>query len=87
MTGVQAFVIARALSSSGCMVPEAGNVPIFIPSEKPYVTILSGRYSIFICQCCPKCCPNLGAGRENSCRCRSSYLPETSEANLKKVGL
>ena len=27
MTGVQAFVIARALESSGCMVPEAGLEP------------------------------------------------------------
>ena len=28
----------------------------------------------------------LGAGPENSRHCRSSYPPDTSEANLKKVG-
>ena len=25
-----------------CVVPEAGNVPIFSPSAKPYVAIFSG---------------------------------------------
>ena len=44
MTGVQAFVSARALWSFGCMVPEAGNVPIFSPSAKPYVATLSGLH-------------------------------------------
>ena len=44
MTGVQAFVSARALWSIGCMVPEAGNVPIFSPSAKPYVATLSGLH-------------------------------------------
>ena len=29
----------------------------------------------------------LGAGPENSCHCRSSYPLDTSEAELKKVGL
>jgi hypothetical protein len=29
----------------------------------------------------------LGAGPENSCHCRSSYPPDTLEANLEKVGL
>ena len=87
MTGAHALLGARAVWRSGCMVPEAGNVPIFNPSAKLYVAMVSGQYfplpTDFVQNLCiPLRKAYLGPESRRCCRC--SYPPDASEANLKK---